>query len=810
MKCKIVVLSALVTFFSVSLSAEERTGNPGEVSVADTSLVYDLDEVVVVSQPKEMFLLRQQPLSSSVFTLKEFQKLGVRDLRDVSSFVPNFTMPGYGARLTPAMYVRGIGSRVNSPAVGIYVDGVPIVNKNAFNFHGYQTDRIDVLRGPQGTLYGLNNEGGLVRLYSRNPMQYQGSEIVLGGGTDMYRNVEIATYNKLNDRLAFSLAEFYTGHNGYFRNSFSNEKADKIDEGGARMRLVWTPTNRLSFDLIANYQHVKQNGFCYGEVDLATGKTADSYSNRLGFYRRDIANTGLNIKYSAKYFDFNSTSSYQYLRDYMLMDIDYRPLDYMHLEQHQLQNALTQEFVLKSNRPSRWQWTVGAFGSYQWLKTNAPVYFDDDFTSRIAQGIQTSMYNSMLNSMAQRMMAQGMQQEQAYAMAAQTIARAGGVSMEAEMEVPGKFRTPTLNLGFFHESNYFITPRLKATLGLRYDYSHVRIEYDTYAAMAMTAHVMGQTATNVLSSALVNRYSNDFSQLLPKFGLTYQIDERGSNVYATVSKGYRSGGFNIQMFSDILQTELDDPDYRAQANRQSVEIPHDDEAYERIRKTIEYDPETSWNYEAGAHLNLFGGQMQADFAAFYMQVSNQQLSVMAGNYGFGRMMVNAGKSYSCGIEAALRGNVFDNHLMWALSYGYTHAVFKEYEDEAVVDGVTQMMNYKDKRVPFVPEHTFAANADYRFDVTLLGLQSITLGLNVTGQGKIYWDEANNYEQDIYALLGAHIDAEWKNVCLSFWGRNLTDTNYNTFAVESTVLGNTKLFAQRGNPLQLGVELRWKF
>ena len=128
----------------------------------------------------------------------------------------------------------------------------------------------------------------------------------------------------------------------------------------------------------------------------------------------------------------------------------------------------------------------------------------------------------------------------------------------------------------------------------------------------------------------------------------------------------------------------------------------------------------------------------------------------------------------------------------------------------VTDGVTHTVSYKDKRVPFVPEHTFAANADYRFNVTLLGLQGITLGLNVTGQGKTYWDEANTCEQKIYALLGAHADADWKHVSLSLWGRNLTDTAFNTFAVESTVLGSTMLFAQRGNPLQLGVELRCRF
>ena len=412
--------------------------------------------------------------------------------------------------------------------------------------------------------------------------------------------------------------------------------------------------------------------------------------------------------------------------------------------------------------------------------------------------------------MAASMMQRGLTREQALAAAAQAIERAGGVSMEATMEVPGLFHTPTFNLGFFHESNITITDRLKATLGLRYDYTNVKVHYETSAAMAMTAHVMGQAATNVLSSVLDNRHHDNYNQLLPKVGLTYSIGNNGSNVYATVSKGYRAGGFNIQMFSDILQTELDNPDYRAQANRQSVDIPHTDEDYERMRKTISYKPETSWNYEFGTHLNLFNGQMQADLAGFYMQVQDQQLSVMAGNYGFGRMMVNAGKSYSCGVEAALRGNLFDNHLMWALTYGYTHAVFKEYDDEEVVNGIPVVVSYKDKRVPFVPEHTFAANADYRFNVTTLGMKSITLGLNVTGQGKTYWDELNKYEQKIYALLGAHMDADWKNVSLSVWGRNLTDTNYNTFAVESVIQNETKLFAQRGNPLQVGVDFRWRF
>ena len=189
-----------------------------------------------------------------------------------------------------------------------------------------------------------------------------------------------------------------------------------------------------------------------------------------------------------------------------------------------------------------------------------------------------------------------------------------------------------------------------------------------------------------------------------------------------------------------------------------------------------------------------------DLSAFYMKVTNQQLSVMAGNYGFGRMMVNAGKSHSCGIEAALRGQLFDGKFDWAMSYGYTRSKFDEYVDGEGEDAV----DYKGKYVPYVPQHTMAAMADYRLTDWL------ALGANVNAQGKTYWDNANTYSQKLYAVLGAHVDLNFKAFNVSFWGRNLTDTNYNTFAVDNSATGTKEYFAQRGNPFQCGVDVRFHF
>lgn len=98
--------------------------------------------------------------------------------------------------------MRGIGSRVNSPAIGVYVDGIPVMSKSAFNLHTYQLSRVDVLRGPQGTLYGQNTEGGLVRLYSRNAFDYQGTDVRIGYGSRRYSNLEASHYQRLGEDVA--------------------------------------------------------------------------------------------------------------------------------------------------------------------------------------------------------------------------------------------------------------------------------------------------------------------------------------------------------------------------------------------------------------------------------------------------------------------------------------------------------------------------------------------------------------------------------------------------------------------------------
>ena len=799
-------------------------------ALTDTSKVVDLDEVVVVAQPKEQVRLRLQPVSSTVFGSEQMQQLNIHDLSQLSQYVPSFTMPAYGSRLTSSLYIRGIGSRLNNPAVGVYYDNIPLMSKAAFNNHFYGLDRVDILRGPQGTLYGQNTEGGLVRVYSKDPMNYQGTDIRLGIGTGLYSNIEAATYQRLSNKFAFSVAGFYSGLKGFISNQNFDQKNDLTNEAGGKLRLIFKPNSKLKFDWTADYQYVNQNGFGYGEfipderrsymgsyADLFDGdKVNEPATTIMNGYKRNMLNTGLNISYDMDNLLFTSTTSYQYLTDQMDMDQDYMTPDYLRLQQCQKMNALTQEFVLRSHDKSRWQHATGLFGSYQWLRTDAPVWFGDAITGPIGDAItnamrgamQQSMYPRIYQQMLEQMIAQGMPEAVA-AMQAAAVANAAvqealdGVSMKAEMAVPESFKTPSFSFAAFHESNILLTDRLKLTLGLRFNVDKVKVEYDALAYMNMTGGTAERQATYHLTSHVVDSRQKTYTQLLPKIGLTYSFDEQIGNIYALVSKGYRAGGYNIQMFSDILQTDLNANQQKAM--RGDYDVEHTTQDYDNIEEAISYKPEESWNYEVGTHLNLFDSRLHFDLALYYMQIRNQQLSVMEPNSNYGRMMVNAGKSHSCGLEMTLRGKAVDNALDWGVTYAYTNAKFDDYlaNTQQIDDVANTALRYDGNYVPFIPQHTLSAMADWH-------IGKLTIGANLSGQGKTWWDEANTFAQKFYALLGAHADYDFGPVVVTLWGRNLTNTHYNTFAVQSSAAGGTRYFAQQANPIQVGLDVSIHF
>ena len=785
----------------------------------DTTKVIDIEEVVVIASPKETSKLRQLPASVSLISQKDMQANRITSLKSASSIVPNFFMPDYGSRLTSAMYIRGIGSRINTPAVGMYVDNIPYLDKSAFDFNFYDIERIDILRGPQGTLYGRNTMGGLVKVHTRSPFSYQGTDVKLSYGSgNSHRSAALTHYHRVSQQFAFSAGGYYEGADGFFTNEHLNKKVDEMQAGGGRIRAIWLPAENWKIDFNVNYDYTDEGGYPYFSSNpYTTGETvypAWNYGiayNRESSYRRSLLNTGLNIEHQADNFIFNAVTGFQYLNDRMFMDQDFSPSDTYTIEQKQRINSITEEITFKSKPGKAWQWTTGVFGFYQNMNVTSPVTFRKD-------GI------GMLNQMLGSVMPSKIEVPMGGVMAMNILPSLNITS--AEMPIDGQFKTPQYNVALYHQSQFrdlLGMEGLSFTIGLRMDYEHMKMNYNSGTSLDYTVGIngqmtqMGQVIRDIemmpatpltVESRYTGELSKDYIQLLPKFALQYDFNDKKSNIYATISKGYRSGGYNYQMFSELLQSSLKNDMMRQSKEAIMTKVPEQFAGMvadkfptpgenPEAKTAVEYKPEYTWNYELGTHLSLFGGKLQADLAAFYMQTYDQQLSQMAES-GLGRITVNAGESESYGVEANLVASL-NRHLQFNASYGYTEATFVKYN-------AGENEDYSGNYVPFVPRHTLNIGGSYSFFFNDGWAQILTLGANVNGAGNIYWTEANNASQDFYATLNGYISLKAKSMQIDLWGRNLTDNEHTTFYFESMGRG----YEQRCKPLQVGVDVRFHF
>lgn len=820
-------MAAGVTVISAATPAYSMPKEETAEAPKDTTRVIDIEEVIVIATPKENNRLRQQPLSATSFSQGDMRNNSVTSVKSLSGLVPNLFIPDYGSKLTTSVYVRGIGSRINTPAVGLYVDNIPFIDKSAFDFNYSDIERIDVLRGPQGTLYGRNTMGGLIRVFTKSPFSYQGTDISLGAATYNNYKASVNHYHRISDKFAFSAGAFYEHEGGFFENvARNNEKIDKGDEVGGRMRAIWLPKDNLKLDFTVNYEYSNQGGYPYQLTSLSEtdiyyqdlkgdlGKVA--YNNECG-YMRHLLNGGLNLEHQADNFILSSVTGFQYLKDEMNLDQDFTRKNVYTMSQRQNSKTISEEIVMKSKPGRRWQWTTGVSGFYQWLDTEGPVTFHEDGVNWL---------NNTINSNANKYMPEiPMGPTMSMKMVFSDVINGN------TLNIPGYFKTPVFNTAIFHQSTFndlFGAEGLSFTVGLRMDYENLKMNYNSGVNYTHTYSLSGDMGSRKITMIPETEFSqnvkyegdlgHDYIQLLPKFAIQYDFNNN-NNIYATVSKGYRSGGYNIQMFSDILQNDMKSNNMSDVAKKTIETLDKmpagmiSEEMKQKIigmmngmaqkvetdvKSTTLYKPEYSWNYEIGSHMTMFDGRLQADVAAFYMDTHDQQISRFAAS-GLGRITVNAGKSRSIGGELALKAQITDAFSLNG-NYGYTHATFTDYV-------VSDEVNYNGNYVPFVPQHTFNIGGQYIFRMKSgAWLDNIMLNANYKGAGRVYWTEQNNAYQNLYGTLNGRISLNKGNGQIGIWINNALNTKYQAFYFESMNRG----FAQMGRPMQIGVDLRCRF
>ena len=804
---------------------------PVAAGETDSLGIYTLAAAEVTAPAKET--AEAGRLTSEMFRADSavLRRANVSSVGDLSTLAPGFFMPRYGSRLTSALYVRGLGARIGQPAVGMYVDGMPLTDKTAYDF-GFLPDleRIDILAGPQGTLYGRGAMGGVVRVETADPLVARGTRLVAEASTRTFgRRAGVTQFFHLSPRAAFSISAGYTGDAGFRRNAATGGRADDEDAAGLRTRWAFRPSDALRIDFSLSYDRSRETAcpYYYAEGEDWTEALGLISHNRPNRYERDMLLGGLTLTWRRPGIVLRSTTSGRWLGDRLDLDQDFLSADIFTLSQRQKLGGASEELTLEASRGRKWRSVTGLFVDWSGARTQCPVVFYADgmdyLNAQIASGLPAAMPMSVRLT-------------------------------DERLALGSRLDTPGAGAAVFHQSTLgdLLVRGLDLTLGLRLDYEHhsLRLDAPAEAAYSFAMPAFGINMNSAADFRLDGRHSASTVRLLPKLALNYALPRRDASLYVSLSRGYRPGGYNIQSYSELSSSEMRRQimfgvrDYaRAAIEAMPFPEPVRENAIRGMESGIlaalpeargldalEYEAETTWNVEAGTRWRRVTSRtrLEAEASAYASRTTGRQLAEFASS-GYGRRVVNAGTSRQLGLDAQARATLLDGHLDVRAAYGYVDARFEHFCLEASPAGGEQTAAAADNdaagdggeavgavsrdgvRVPFVPRHTLAVSADGRFRP---GRSRVTLGagLGLTGAGSVVWDAGDLGGRPFMAELSARLFAEMPvgtgggTISAELWGRNLTSTAYDTFRFAS--MG--RVFAERNLPARLGLTLRAAF
>lgn len=446
-------------------ATDVKSANPSEKDSITHS--YVIDEVVVQSF-KQNLNLRVKPISASLLTAGDISKRNIVSVKELSGLVPNLFIPDYGTKLSTPVYIRGIGSRTNAPSVGLYVDGMPYFDRSSFDFNLNDVERIEVLRGSQGTIYGRNAMGGIINVYTKSPFTYQGGfASFLAGNYDTYKG-ELSYYGKLGENFGYGVSGNYIHNGGFFKNQSTGSMADKMDATSQRLRLSWKFAPQWTAHLTSTYEYMDQNGFPYAPYVDSTRTVQEVNYNRDSYYRRNMTNNGLTFVYLGLSVKFVSQSSFQYFDGKQGVDQDFTTADTYYVLFNQRQQMYSQEFNLQSAKPGRYDWLFGAFA------------FDQHYRQANDVGYITKNTHST-----------------------------------------NKVTNPATGFALYHQSTYKFADRFSAVVGLRYDWEKIRIESVTGDGKTEAVPVVAKDHYAQLTPKFSLQY--DF----PQGGIAYATATKG-------------------------------------------------------------------------------------------------------------------------------------------------------------------------------------------------------------------------------------------------------------------------------------------
>ena len=470
-----------------------------ELEITLTSELERLKEVVVTAEKKET-LIQGSPLSMTSLSRENVKNSQIQNVNDLTAISPNLFASDPGDRRTVTS-IRGIVSSSYDPAIATYIDGVNQFNLDTYITQLFDIERIEILRGPQGTLYGRNAMGGVVNIITREPQQ---ETTLFGEGT-------LGNYNQqrymagiktpLGEKLYFGAVGLYEERDGFYTNQFNGASYDDQKNFSGNYYLKYLFSRAWSATLnVKHFSAENKGAFPLNMgIDAAFENPYTLNQNQLSTMKDQTFNTSLVLDYKGQYLNFNSQTAFQ--QNYRFyeqpIDADFSPLDALSIindygKDWNTVKVATQEFRFSSpsGSDSELEWTTGTYMFYQESPVKQATHFGEDAMMVGSEEINYSLINTS--------------------------------------EASGK------GIAVFGQLNYGLTEKLAVIAGLRYDYEYKKQSVLGEYQMDSDTEPLFEYQADSTAAAKFSAYS-------PKVGLRYNFSEE-QLLFLTYSRGFRAGG----------------------------------------------------------------------------------------------------------------------------------------------------------------------------------------------------------------------------------------------------------------------------
>jgi len=764
------VISSIALAIHAAFSPAYAEENDPAVSVEKTTEAQHENQLgnITVTARRRTEKEQDVPAPISVVKGEQLEATKIYQVQDLQQLLPNFTAQFIHARQS-SVAVRGIGNNTANEglegSVGIYLDNVYLGRPGQAVFDLLDIEQIDLLRGPQGTLFGKNTTAGVLNITSRQPVFKEERSIEASGGERGYRQLKASINQPLSDTVAARISAYDTHDDGWIKNTYNGKNLNEINRKGVRGQILIKPSETFSLRLIGEHNEEdsstgtlipysfgpwRPTGATYAQVAAGLGAVniaRSPYDYKVDFDGRQRSKVNQDALSAEANWDINGykLTSITAWRDWKFSpenDLDFTRLAGITGGFNVNEEQYSQEVRLASPLGETYDYVVGAYYYHQDIESNNAYH-----TGASAPSL-TFVY-------------------------------------PPNASLAGRGTAKTDSYAVFGQSTWHITQTFDLTGGLRYTVENKegRVVQQTINPAIYAASPL----VRAYDSGTLDRRDESIAGLLTA-SYRFTDDILG---FATYSTGEKSGGFNVNSVSTVASL----------LGNQALSI----------------DPEKARNVEIGLKTNWLDNRLNVNINAFLTKISDYQAVTNTDyNGSYLALLTNVGDLTSKGVELDVKAQP-NKHLAVNFNAAYTDATFDKgtaptpFEE---YDGVGYGRGYRSiagNRVNGAPRWTANAGVQHRWNITDT-VEHYTAA-NYGWRSETYADINNSIYSKIpsYGVFNLttgfripHGKNQWD---LSIWAKNLFDKHYFLGLVNS---GNGMYAGSAAQPRTVGASLRYDF